>query len=274
MTKVDLHNHLKTRGYFRKKDFSKLVHHTSKGLDCGGIIGITTCRGENMWNYEKLLKYGGDRVKDLGNAFYILESGVLAVKTEEIGTKQGHLLAVGLKKYRNIPHDLDLEETIKIAKGEEGCLVFAQHPFYKRGLGHYLYEHQSLLEKIDGIEIHNGEAIWIPKKTPRNSNGIAEVFFSVMEDLYPHLIAISTSDGHSFSEIGSNYTEISGFDFDEKDTSVLVSSLKHFLKNPIRHEKSISYLPALRHKAHLGLILKMIDWGLYPKPEDQDTSLP
>jgi hypothetical protein len=267
MVKVDLHNHLKTRGNFESEDFGRLINSTYKKLGAGGVVGITTCMGENTWNYEKFLKFGGNEIEDLGNAFYVPKKNILVIKSEQVVTKQGHLLVVGLKKCREISHGKDLEDTIKIAR-DENCLVFANLPFYKYGVGSCLQKKPKLLESIDGIEIHNGEATLFSP----GSNKKSQCFYSQIKKDHPDLVAISTSDGHSFFEIGSSYTEIPELDL--KNSETIIKSLKENLKRPLNHKMHNSYLGALRHGIYLSLIIKLMDSGIYPKPEEQNNSLP
>ena len=50
-----------------------------------------------------------------------------------------------------------MEETLKKAKDNNGIIII-DHPFYMEGTGNYLEKNSKLLENIDAIEIHNGEA--------------------------------------------------------------------------------------------------------------------
>jgi len=53
---------------------------------------------------------------------------------------------------------------------------------------------------FDAIEVFNGEAIF--------GNKSARRFYSEQKPTHPSLGAISSSDGHSFYEIGTSWTEI------------------------------------------------------------------
>ncbi|MFA5173836.1 MAG: hypothetical protein WC438_01505 [Candidatus Pacearchaeota archaeon] len=214
--KADLHNHGGTLLY--NGDFNKVIDRAHKKLGFNGILGWINFADNR---YETLVSKKGYERQDLGNAVYVPEKNILVLRGQEIGTKQGHLLVLGLKE--NLKDQRTLEDTLKEAKDNNGIII-ADHPFYFEGLGKYLIKNPDLIEDFDAIEIHNGCANFYPF----NANKKARIFYN-HQTPFDDLGSVSFSDGHSLNEIGSSYTCLENIDF--SDSPKLLDSLKTAIKS-------------------------------------------
>jgi len=204
--KADLHNHLRTSSRMKRGDFDRAVRVAARRLGCGGILGVVNFEDDR---YERLLDFGGkyDR-QDFGNAVYVPEKEVLIIRGQEVPTRQGHLLVLGLGRGVNLESWQSLGDTLGEARDNDG-IVIADHPFYNCGIGPYLRGHPEFINELDGFEIHNGEAaLWIPGVTKRNANENARDFYQEVRRQHLCLGAVSSSDGHSFYEIGRSFTNL------------------------------------------------------------------
>ena len=256
LIKADLHNHLRTFTHAKEGDFDLAVDLAYKRLGLGGILGLVNFADTRYELYSQQSSRYGRRV--LGNAIYIPEKDILVVKGQEIATKQGHLLILGLMENKHLKSGRTLEDSLKEAKDNNGIII-ADHPFYKEGVGNYLYGR--LFEQIDGIEL-NGEAVWIPGLTPINASLSAILFYTKIKDDFDIGI-IANSDSHSFFELGKSFTYLPSLDI--KNSETLVSSLRqgirnsklkdtHSVKSPIGTYLHVGLLAPLIIGAKLGLI--------------------
>lgn len=224
MVKADLHNHLSTRTF--RGDFYTVIDVTRTRLDEGAVLGLINFGDAR---YERFAQSVGYERQDIGNAIYVPDEDVLVIKGQEIKTKKGHLLVLGLQKDVHLKDDRTLDDAIKEAHDNNGIIV-ADHPFYKEGIGPFLEENASFyLDHFDAIEVFNGEAsLWLPRMLPRNANKKAERYFRNVSSIFPNLGAIATSDGHSLYEIGRSYSYI---DFpDIGSAEKLVKSLRNEIR--------------------------------------------
>ncbi len=210
--KADLHNHLGTKKY--TGSFNKSIDISKEKLSDGGVLGVVNF---SDLRYETFVGSEGYEREQLGNAIYVPEKGIYVIKGQEIATKQGHLLVVGLKWGRSLKDGRGLEDTLKEARDNNGVII-AAHPFVN-GAGDYIEKNPGILELMDGIEIHNGEAFFGNKK--------ARDFYSRIKNDYD-IGGVSFSDGHSLYEIGSSYTWLEQLDF--KDSEAFVSSLRKAIR--------------------------------------------
>lgn len=208
LVKADCHNHLRTGADLSSLGFNKVIDITKERGGPGAILGIVNFDDRH---YEQFAQKPGYERIDLGNGLYIPEKDVLVVKGEEIATNQGHLLVLGLIKNEHPEHGKDLEETI-IDLLPTGAVIIADHPFSCYGIGKKLNEirdikgviqHSGYLSKIDGIEVHNGEA-----SLSLTANSMAKEFYKLMGHWFPNLGAVIDSDGHSLREMFTSYTSI------------------------------------------------------------------
>ncbi|MEK6935488.1 MAG: hypothetical protein AABW67_01760 [Nanoarchaeota archaeon] len=189
---TDLHNHLGTNKY--NGDFNQVINISSRQLGPAGILGI--CNGEDN-RYEFFVNLKGYGREDFKSFIYLPSKNLFVVKGQEVFTKQGHVLVLGLEKDKHIKSK-DLEDVLKEAKdNKEHNVIIATHPFFFQGCGNYLINNPQLIRAFDAIEVHSGEAIY--------GNKNAKIFYELIKDHYD-IGAVSFSDGHSLYEIGSSQT--------------------------------------------------------------------
>lgn len=208
MVKADLHNHLRTGKHTLDGDFNKAVDYARKNLGKNAILGIIN---RNDSRYEKLISQKGyfRELSDLdGSSVYVPEKEVYLIKGQEVRTKKGNILVLGLSPRDYVLNGTSLERAISSAK-EKGGIVIASAPFYQSGIGNYLIKKRESLKGIDAIEVYNSKAEFsFPiGPFPENANETAKDFYKYVCGIYAPLGAISSSDGNSFYEIGSSYTE-------------------------------------------------------------------
>ena len=250
--KADFHNHGGTRIY--RGSFNKVIDKSCESLGPSGILGWISFSDRR---YELFANSPGYERQKIGNAVYIPQKDILVIKGQEIGTKEGHLLVLGLKEEDYVKDNLSLEDTLKSSK-DKNTIIIADHPFYLRSIGKYLKRKPAILEQLDAIEIHNGNANYIPFFVPREANKKAREFYNETSMHYD-FGAVSSSDGHSVAEIGSSYTLIEkpSFENSEKLVETLRKSIREH-KDFSQDKKHSSYLRTAEHGIKLlGLI------GLY-----------
>jgi len=255
---ADLHTHLRTRADISNLDFNQVIDLARERLGPGGILGVVNFADRH---YEQFVGKRGYERHDLSNGVYVPEKKVLVVKGEEVATKQGHLLVLGIRKNRHLAHDRTLDDTIREAKQGNGIMI-ADHPFTYFGIGKQLERVYNIggkilsseyLEKLDAIEVHNGEA----SLSPRNPNKKAQEFFRRMRYFNPKLGALIVSDGHSLKEVGISYTTLEMPDY-ETITSpyLLVDHLRKAIQN---HRDFSGKMTGARFMAILHLLAIMGD---------------
>lgn len=204
--KADLHNHLRTSSRIEKGDFNKVADIASSRLGSGGVLGIVNFSDRR---YENLIDLPGYERVYLGedrNGVYIPEKDVFFVKGQEIPTREGHLLSIGGEYRTHLSEGKDLCDTLYYSN-VSGNVSIADHPLSRLGIGDSLKPDsklgKTLIKRLDAIEIHNGE-------TSFSFNSLERAFslYKLLTSVNPYLGAISSSDGHSFYEIGTNWTEI------------------------------------------------------------------
>jgi len=249
---ADLHNHLKTRSDSLTINFNQAIDVARKRLGAGGIIGIVNF---DDFLYEQFSDLEGYERKDFGNGFYVPEKDILVVKGQEIPTKQGHLLVLGLQEGKHLKPG-NVEDVIEEATFSHGIII-ADHPFYRDGIGKYLEglarESGSHLNIFDGIEVYNNSAeLWIPFLTPSKANRRAGEFFEDWKEK-ADIGALITSDGHSLAELGKCCTQLEMPSYDEISDS---RSLVRVLSESIRQSRGFGRIenftyPAILHAGAL-----------------------
>lgn len=238
LVKADWHNHLRTGADLSSLNFNEIIDLSKERGGPGAILGIVNFDDKH---YEQFAEKPGYERIDLGNGLYIPEKDVLAVKGEEVATNQGHLIILGLRKNEHPEHGRDLEETI-INTLPTGAVIIADHPFCGYGIGKKLNEireirgiiqHSGYLSKIDGIEVHNGEA-----SLSLTANKRAKEFYEVMSHWFPELGAVISSDGHSLREMFTSYTTVEmPEDYNEIKSPYLLNDI---LKKAIQSHRDFS----------------------------------
>ncbi|MEK6824170.1 MAG: PHP-associated domain-containing protein [Nanoarchaeota archaeon] len=253
--KADLHNHLRTSSILEDSDFNNSIDFASKKLGSGACFGLINMHDRRYEKFSALKGYEREWIGENKNAVYIPEKDVLIVRGQEVTTKQGHLLVLGLGYDVHLKNGVSLEETLKKAKDNNGIIII-DHPFYMEGTGNYLEKNSKLLENIDAIEIHNGEASFgLPLGLfPIGANKKAQKFYSKIKNDYPHLGAIASSDGHSIEEIGSSWTEIDKPEYNKNFVCSLKSSIINTNLEICKEMKNSSF-SAVKHLKELAGII-------------------
>lgn len=220
--------------------------------------------------YEEFVKLKGYSKDALGkciNGIYVPSKDIIVVKGQEVPTKQGHLLVLGLEYDVHLKNGRPLEDTLKEANDHNGIIV-ADHPFYREGLGPYLESHQDLLQDFDALETHNGEAaLSLFGLLPFRANEKAREFYKKITLDNKYLGALSSSDGHSFYELGSSWTEI-----EQPEKRDFVNSLRQSIRNTsisTERQNVDSRLGALDHIIDLVSIKAASKIGLRVKFETE-----
>jgi len=150
-----------------------IKHAVKQKLDVIAITDHDTIKGAQIG--EKLLKK--------------MKEKIILIKGEEISTKDGHLIGLGLEE--NIKPGLTAEESIDKIK-KQGGISIAPHPFTPFGL-----RNKILNLNLDGIETKNLWAVFL------NKNRKANKYAKKMK-----LAKIGSSDAHSLSAVGKVYTDV------------------------------------------------------------------
>lgn len=253
--KADLHNHLahdNLKCFEQEGFFNRVIDKAAKELGSGGILGLGNCLSTR---YEKFIGLKGyDRV-DLENAIYVPEKDILVVKAQEVFAKQGDILALGLPKdvyigEKGKVETLSLEESIAQANGH-GAIIGIDHGYFIQGALPYIEKKLKILEDVDAIEVHNGNA-WIP--VPPFANKKAQEFYNEVVKDFPHLGTWCSSDGHSVFEVGSSYSLINPVDVSDGERmkkSLRQSITEH--KDWSEDKRTNSYIGAGIHAALMAL---------------------
>jgi len=227
--KADLHNHLRTSIISYDSDFNKAINLAQKRLGEKAIFGVVNFADRRYEQFVELKGYERVYVGENKNGVYVPEKKVLVVKGQEIPTKEGHLLVIGLEHEKHLKSGRSLEDALKEVK-DLGAIAIADHPFGFEGIGNYLEKNKNLINDLEAIEVHNAEASFgLPfGPLPIRANKNAQKFYSNIKKDFPNLGALSTSDGHSMYELGRNWTEIEMPDIENKNN--FVSSLKESIR--------------------------------------------
>jgi hypothetical protein len=244
-SKASLHEHLRTSSDLKPEDFNRAIDVANR-LGEYGIFAMTNFDDIRYEHFTSLRGYNRNYIGENQNAIYVPDKKVLVIKAQEVPTKQGHLLALGLGHSQHLKSGRTIEDTIKESM-DLGALRIADHPFFAKGIGPYLQSHPELIGFFDAIETHNGEAVYGNKK--------AREFYKEEKPDHPHLGALSSMDGHSFHELGKSWTEI---DFPNiENPHMFIPSLREAIRSTklsTPRKDHTSYLGALQHAFLLGWI--------------------
>jgi hypothetical protein len=262
MVKADLHNHLRTSSNLSDSDFNATINTSLRRLGPEGIVGLVNFDDKRYEQFINLKGYERTYVGEKSNGIYAYaprQRGIFVIKGQEVPTQEGHLLVFGLGKDVHLKQHRNLKDTLKEAKDNNGIVV-VDHPFHSHGLGTYLEHNKDMINEIDAIEVHNGEAaLGLPHTPfPYRANQKAQEFYDRMKQEFPHLGALSSSDGHSLYEIGSSWTEIGEPDIWHNYR--FVDSLRDSVRdtnNQTSAKRSNSVVGALDHMLDLAFIIKV-----------------
>ncbi len=274
--KADLHNHLRTSDRLYDEDFNRAVDKAQERLGYSSAIAMVNFADQRYEEFIALKGYSRDYIGESKNAVYVPRKGVLFIKGQEIPTKQGHVLVLGLPAGKHLKNGRPIEDTLKEARDNNGITVI-DHPFYIGSAGYYLEKRLELLDQVDALETHNGEAACYARPIPGYANRRAKEFYWVMSEVFLHLGALSSSDGHSFYELGSSWVEITKPDLENR--SNFIPSLKDAIRKtkmnaPRRNGNS--YIGGVDHMVDLATIILAskipILKEFIPKSKQQDLA--
>lgn len=202
---ADLHYHRKTSSNM-KGTFNSTIDTAQKRLGPGGLLALVNFQDSR---YERFSEEAGYERKKFGNAIYVPQKDILVIRGQEIPTKEGHILVLGLNRGNHLKSGRPLLDTLNEAVDNNGITV-ADHPFYVEGIGPFLAEnYKDTIECLDAIEGYNSQAsLYIPGLTTANANKEAQLAYNFIQHNAQHLGFISVSDGHSLSELGRSYTTL------------------------------------------------------------------
>ncbi len=249
MVKADLHNHLRTSSRVRSGDFNRVIDITSARLGEDAIIGIINRSDQKYENLVNQKGYDREVIEKNGSVVYVPEKKVYIIKGQEVLSREGSLLVLGVPKWAQLVEGNSLENTIKEAQEKWGIAI-ANNMLHKNGIWNYLTKNLRILEDLDGIEIYNSKADFSCPLSPYtyNANGTSKDFYHLVQKRFPNLGALSSSDGDSFYEIGSSYTELPNPD---------KNNFKNWLKNSI-HETNLESKRE-NHPSKIGAIDHILD---------------
>jgi len=245
--KADLHNHFSTLENIGEI-FNQAMNIAQQNLGAEGIFGVINAQDKGSGRYETFLGQGGRKAENLGNAFYVPDKGIYVVKGQEVFSEGGHILVLGLNYGVRLQDYRTLEDSLKEAQDNNGIIIL-DHPCFLDGViaknpKTYLTYFKNW--RIDGLEVHNGEA-WLPHPKYYPANKKAQNIYNQIKDDYD-IGAISTSDGHSVRGIGRSYTLLEKPDFSSPER--LIESLRQSIrehKDFSQDKQTNAYLETLDH---------------------------
>src|SRR3989344_4000830 len=165
--KMDFHVHTLVSCYGNKGFYDreppvsvhKLKNIMNAAFEKGISFAVTDHNTTASFEALKKNEYGGERIlkkgsyEDLGCVLKFPKKGIYVIRGEEISTKQGHVLAVGIEKA--IRPGMDISDTCREIKQQSGIAIIA-HPYFLNGVGEKnitkLIESNNGL--VDGIELN------------------------------------------------------------------------------------------------------------------------
>jgi hypothetical protein len=210
--KVDLHNHFKDN---QTPDFDKTADFLNNKFGDYFIVGIADSDDfryerfvEQKGKYERIY-FGGAWEGKAHRAIYVPEKKLIFVKCQESFTRRGHVLAIAMP-YGQMKVIKNSEDAINYSK-DLGGILDAVHPYAREGIGKFLEEHPSLMEKFSLWEGYNASAEFsFPFILPKGANKKAiDFYFENLSESTDLNIGLSAAtDGHSLGVVGRSYTKI------------------------------------------------------------------
>lgn len=267
---VDFHNHLQTGSYFRKKSkafkekiknlfleegFSNLSEILEKimktNLDVIYVTNFEDSRYEDWTSQEQIeiAKKAGYEIEQ-GDYYTFAKKDERVItlgKSQEINTSQGHVLFVGLKRYKKFSVKKSLDETLKEVDGE---LKIADHPY---AIVQGIFRKDKIkkeIEKFDALEkngnfyfpfsIANWKALRAGKKYKKS--------------------VLSNPDGHHPKDIGKTYNVFDSRDLNYSSERAFRDSINYAVREG-NFETRFKPIPPWRIFHHILMIgiYKLID---------------
>ena len=264
--KAALHEHLQTSSKLDDFSFNYAINLAKErlGLECA--FGVIDFNDKRYHSFINLLGYEREFIGEDKRALRVLNLldnlNIIVVHGEEVPTRQGHVLVMGLGSEQHLKHNRTIEDTIKEAKDlNHNAVIIADHPFYIEGLGPYLREKRELIHEFDALELNGEASFGIPKSPlPYGSNKETLEFYMEIKNNFPNLGLISSQDGHSFYEFCRGWT-----DLEKPDLSSAENFSKTFRKavqntnesTPSYLSNYIGMIGAIEHICGLIWILKI-----------------
>jgi len=149
---------------------------------------------ENLGGYKVAKRIKNAIVFELdGNFFYV-------IKAQEIPSREGHILSIGLDEGEKVPSGLSLEDSLKVAGGIG--ISNADHPFGLMGIGiNNLKKYRNLIDVFEKNMNFESRLFYpILGRNPRE-----EEMNWLQEEIGVNWIAVS--DCHNRRDIGNGYIE-------------------------------------------------------------------
>ena len=169
--RADLHSHFETQSKF-PCEFNEYVDVISSRLGENGIVALVNFEDNRFEDFcARRDGYNREFVDSDRAICYIPQKKLFILRGQEVPTEDGHILFLCGKHSSAIKSDKSLEYTLLSAMNSNS-IVIVPHPFSYEGIGKKLMKHLLLLDNIDALEIHNGEAV-----LPKNGNKKAIEFY-------------------------------------------------------------------------------------------------
>lgn len=237
--KYDLHTHFFTnwdKGKYSLERHERSLKYILNAMKKEGLDGIVLANGgsEGGWKdaYEQLTLQIKDKerlgeytlVKKIDNALEFADDKKLykIIKGQEVLTKQGHIIAIGLNYGKIIPSRLELETALKEIKSLGGVSDAAHAPVF---LGIGIKNLKKYKELIDVWEAKNMNYENSLLRFKLGVNPSIEEADEIAKQLEINWIAVS--DCHNKKDLGNGQIEIENLDFSSANN--LRASLRYFL---------------------------------------------
>lgn len=186
------------------------IHSTYSRDGLSSIKGILEMADRN--NLDLIAITDHDTIKGAEEAQKLASDfKVKVIKGEEIGTKEGHLIALFIEEF--IHPKKPILDTIREIHRQRGLAIVSHslNPLARGVSSNILFQ---IFPELDGIELFNAAWCgWANQKKLKRLN--SEIF---------NLAAIGGSDAHILRQVGKGYTIFEG-----KDPTDLYFSIKHGL---------------------------------------------
>jgi hypothetical protein len=266
---VDFHNHGQTGSDFRKEQIgfvnklwglfmtegfsglaSVLDRVRNTKLDILYITNFSDLRYESWTSKEQIenaRKEGYQIEQGMYYTFSKKDGRVIVLgKSQEVPTKQGHILFSGLRTGKRISEGKDLEETLKEAN--DGELRIADHPYCRikgqRGILSDSKNEEEYVKKVDCLE-RNGN-FYLP---------VSIANWRVLKNSGKYNVPIlADSDGHHPRDIGNTYNLFSSKYIDYSSEKTLRDSISNSAERG-EFETVFSPIPPYRIFHHFMMIM-------------------
>ena len=276
---ADFHNHWTTKSRVIDPFDASSKIWIELGTD--GIAGLVNY-GDRRYEAcaEEAKKY--ESIINTGNALIVpsLIGYVLILKGEEVPTADGDLLIMGTREGIHLKAGRSLEDTMKEARDENGVIIITTpYSGIKRSnLGNRIKENPKLIEYVDAVEVHNGEA---REATNRKSLELHQWALcrelKSIENIKPSqkIGAVSSSDGHSYHEVGRSYTRIKIPQLEElKTANQVTDAIREGVRNSLFARdlnKESSKVGAVTHASIIAYMILADKLGIKVSRGDKEA---